>query len=192
MDVTLTLASLPITLPVTLVFAVALAFELRGNPFFLQERVGRFGQPFTMFKLRTMRHAGPGERETYVVDDWHAFVFSPSNERHPRLTRLGAIARRLSIDELPNLLNVLKGDMSLVGPRPEIPELVRQYPAQYHRRHNVLPGITGLAQVRGRSDLTYDEIVSYDLAYVEHHSLSGDLRLLAETFLVVFRREGAR
>src|SRR5690606_13819853 len=99
--------------------------------------------------------------------DFKTFIFSPPGEAHPRLTRWGSIARKLSIDELPNLINVIRGEMSLVGPRPEIPEIVAQYPEHYHRRHKVRPGITGLAQANGRADLTYDETLNYDLAYVD-------------------------
>lgn len=192
LDVALTLATLPITVVATAVFAAILAVELRGNPFFAQTRIGLYGRPFTMYKLRTMRHADEAEREEYVIEDWKAFVFSPSGHRHPRLTRWGAIARKLSIDELPNLLNVLKGDMSLVGPRPEIPEIVAQYPAAYHRRHDVRGGITGWAQINGRSDLTYDETVNYDLTYVDQHSTRMDLLILWRSVKVVFAGSGAR
>ncbi len=191
-DVTLTLLVSPAAFLVGGVFALILAVELRGNPFFVQERVGFHGRPFAMYKLRTMRHAKPGEEPERHVEDWSAFVFAPEGERDPRITRFGAIARKTSIDELPNLLNVLKGEMSLVGPRPEIPEIVRQYPPEYHRRHDVLPGIAGLAQVSGRSDLTYDEIVHYDLAYVDRHSLMTDISILWRTFRVVLEGSGAR
>ena len=93
-----------------------------------------------MVKLRTMRHPRPGEEDHYKVDDFSSFVFAPVGETHPRMTRLGALPRKTSIDELPNLLNVLEGEMSLVGPRPEIPEIVAQYPEAYHRRHERPPG----------------------------------------------------
>ncbi|HET7738897.1 MAG TPA: sugar transferase [Tepidiformaceae bacterium] len=192
LDVALTLATLPITVVATAVFAAILAVELRGNPFFAQTRIGLHGRPFTMYKLRTMRHADEDEREEYVIEDWKTFVFSPTGRRHPRLTRWGAIARKLSIDELPNLLNVLKGEMSLVGPRPEIPEIVAQYPESYHRRHEVRGGITGWAQVNGRSDLTYDETVNYDLMYVDQHSTRMDLLILWRSVKVVFAGSGAR
>jgi len=191
-DLALTLLAAPIALLVGGVFALGLAFELRGSPFFVQRRIGLHGRPFAMYKLRTMRHAKPGEEKERKVDDWSAFVFTPEGERDPRITRFGAIARKTSIDEIPNLLNVLKGEMSLVGPRPEIPEIVRQYPPEYHRRHDVLPGIAGLAQVSGRSDLTYDEIVNYDLAYVDRHSLMTDISILWRTFRVVLGGSGAR
>ncbi|MBI5948862.1 MAG: sugar transferase [Chloroflexi bacterium] len=191
-DVVLTLLAAPFAIVIAGVMAAVLAVELRGNPIYLQRRVGLRGRPFTMVKLRTMRHAKPGETAPYVVDDWSTFVFSPPGQRDPRLTRWGAFARKTSIDELPNLINVLKGEMSLVGPRPEIPELVAQYPAAYHRRHDVRPGIAGLAQVKGRSDLTYHEIVTYDLAYVDRHSVMTDIRILLQSVLAVARGSGAR
>jgi lipopolysaccharide/colanic/teichoic acid biosynthesis glycosyltransferase len=191
-DITVTLLALPIVIPIVAVTAIALAIELRGNPFFLQERIGLHGKPFTVVKLRTMRHPAPGEAPRYHIDDWSTYVFSPPGYRDPRLTRLGAWARAKSIDELPNLLNVLKGEMSLVGPRPELPEIVAQYPERYHRRHDVLPGIAGLAQVSGRSDLTYDETASYDLDYVDHHSVLADIHILWRTLNVVLRGKGAR
>ena len=191
-DLVLTVLAAPFAIGIGGLMAAVLAVELRGTPIFLQRRIGLHGGTFTMVKLRTMRHAGPGQLRRYVVDDWKTFVFSPPGEPDPRLTRWGAFARKTSIDELPNLLNVLKGDMSLVGPRPEIPELVAQYPAAYHRRHDVRPGIAGLAQVKGRSDLTYDEIVTYDLAYVDRHSVMTDISILVQSVLAVLRGSGAR
>lgn len=191
-DLAVTLVIAPFALIVAGLFALLLAIELRGNPFFLQTRIGLRGKPFTMYKLRTMRHAAEGEAKTYEVHDWDTFVFAPAGERDPRITRLGAFARKTSIDELPNLLNVLFGEMSLVGPRPEIPEIVRQYPPRYHRRHDVLPGIAGLAQVSGRSDLTYDEILGYDLEYVDRRSFMFDLQILWRTGWSVLAASGAR
>ncbi|MGI8925615.1 MAG: sugar transferase [Tepidiformaceae bacterium] len=191
-DVTLTLFFAPVAALLTVVMALVLAVELRGGPFFAQQRIGRDGRPFTMYKLRTMRHAHPGAERPYIVDDWTTYIFSVPLNSEPRLTRWGAFARKTSIDELPNLVNVVRGEMSLVGPRPEIPELVCQYPPHYHRRHDVLPGIAGLAQVNGRSDLTYDESVSYDLRYVDGHSVAADIRILWRSLLVVLRGTGAR
>jgi lipopolysaccharide/colanic/teichoic acid biosynthesis glycosyltransferase len=192
LDVAITLMLAPAALIVTGVMAAVLACELRGNPFFVQTRIGLHGRPFRMYKLRTMRHLGAGETEDRTVEDFDTFVFAPAAYRDPRLTRWGEFARKTSIDELPNLINVLKGEMSLVGPRPELPEIVAQYPVRFHKRHDVLPGIAGLAQVSGRSDLTYDEIVSYDLAYVEHHSVLSDIHILWRTLFVVLSGVGAR
>jgi lipopolysaccharide/colanic/teichoic acid biosynthesis glycosyltransferase len=192
MDVSITLVGLPLWLPIMAIAAAVLAVELRGNPFFVQERVGLGGKAFRMLKLRTMRHLGPGEEERYEVEDFHTYVFAPPDKPNPRITRFGGFARKTSLDELPNLFNVLKGEMSLVGPRPEIPEIVAQYPPEYHRRHEVLPGIAGLAQVNGRSDLTYDETATYDLEYVQNHSVLTDLRILWQTARAVVRGSGAR
>jgi len=191
-DVTLVLVTAPVWVPIMLLAALLLAIDLGGNPFFRQQRIGLHGRPFTMYKLRTMRHARPGKEDRYVIDDFRTFVFSPPDQPNPRITRLGAFCRKTSIDELPNLINVLKGEMSLVGPRPEIPQIVAQYPAHYHRRHDVLPGIAGLAQLNGRSDLTYDETITYDLAYVDNHSLRGDIAILLKTLLAVLKGSGAR
>lgn len=192
MDVALTLVTAPIWLALMLVTAAVLAAELRGNPFFLQQRIGLDGRPFTMVKLRTMRHPLPGEEDHYHVEDFKTFVFAPPDQPNPRITRIGAFARKTSLDELPNLFNVLRGDMSLVGPRPEIPEIVAQYPPEYHRRHEVRPGIAGLAQVKGRSDLTYDETATYDLRYVDNHSVLNDLSILFRTIFRVAIGSGAR
>lgn len=191
-DILVTLLISPVALIVGGVFAVILAVDLRGSPFFVQRRVGKGGRLFPMYKLRTMRHARAGEVKPYVIEDWKTYVFSPPGERDPRLTRWGELARKLSADEIPNLVNVLRGDMSLVGPRPEIPEIVRQYPPEYHRRHTVAPGIAGLAQVHGRSDLPYDAIMQYDLAYVDSHSVLTDVQILLKTAAIVVTRSGAR
>jgi lipopolysaccharide/colanic/teichoic acid biosynthesis glycosyltransferase len=148
--------------------------------------------PFACTSCEPCATPRPAQPDRYQVEDFTTFVFSPPGQVHPRLTRWGAFARKLSIDELPNLVNVFKGEMSLVGPRPEIPEIVSQYPPHYHRRHDVLPGIAGLAQVNGRSDLTYDETLSYDLDYVDNHSVLTDLHILWRTVAVVFTGAGAR
>ena len=191
-DVALILLTAPITVPVALVAALVLAIELRGSPIFIQERIGLDGRPFRMYKLRTMRHATPGQQPVYDIPDWETFVFSPSGVRDPRLTRAGEFARKTSIDELPNLVNVMRGEMSIVGPRPEIPAIVERYPDHFHRRHDVLPGIAGLAQVSGRSDLTYAESVKYDLQYVDQRSMVSDLSILLRALSVVLRGSGAR
>ena len=173
---------------------IALAIKLdspRGPVIFSQKRIGLRGKIFTFYKYRSMSHDGHKPYETPKLDHEHfrTFVFvTPTS----RLTRVGRILRATSLDELPNFWNVLKGDMRLVGPRPEIPELVSQYPPEYHARHEVKPGITGLAQINGRADLTYEETMQYDLAYVQHHSLLGDLSIIAKTLPAVISRRGAR
>ncbi len=172
-------------------FALAIKVDSRGPVIYTQTRVGLRGKRFTMYKYRSMSHEGHAKYETPKLEPIHfkTFVFTTPTSR---LTRVGKFLRSSSLDELPNLWNVLKGDMSLVGPRPEIPELVEQYPDEYHRRHDVKPGITGLAQINGRADLTYDDTMRYDIEYVNAHSFVGDLKILWRTVTVVLSRQGAR
>jgi lipopolysaccharide/colanic/teichoic acid biosynthesis glycosyltransferase len=173
---------------------IAAAIKLdspRGPVIFSQKRIGLKGKTFTFYKYRSMSHDGHKPYEQPKLDHEHfrTFVFvTPSS----RLTRVGRLLRAASLDELPNFWNVLKGDMSLVGPRPEIPELVSQYPPEYHARHDVKPGITGLAQINGRADLTYEETMRYDLDYVANHSLARDVTIILKTLPAVLSRKGAR
>jgi lipopolysaccharide/colanic/teichoic acid biosynthesis glycosyltransferase len=185
-------AALVLLSPVMLVTAIAVKLESPGPVFFKQERVGMDGKTFMVLKFRTMK-TGPGQAEGIVVpkvDDFTTYVFDPLHGGK-QYTRIGHLLRSTSLDELPNLINVLRGDMSIIGPRPEVPELVEQYLPEYHRRHNVRPGITGLAQVNGRGELTYDETMAYDLEYVDHHSVAGDISILLRTIPAVLSRKGA-
>jgi len=173
------------------IIAIAIKLDSRGPVIYSQKRIGLNGRPFTFYKYRSMSHDGHKPYETPKLDPEHfkTFVFiTPTS----RLTRVGRFLRATSLDELPNFWNVLRGDMRLVGPRPEIPELVDQYPPEYHRRHEVKPGITGLAQISGRADLTYEETMKYDLEYVKNHSLGRDLAILWRTLPAVITRKGAR
>lgn len=182
------LAAFIVTYPV---IAIAIKLDSRGPVIFTQRRVGLRGRMFTFYKYRTMSHEGHDPYETPKLDPEHfrTFVFiTPTS----RLTPVGRFLRATSLDELPNFINVLNGEMRLVGPRPEIPELVEQYPPEYHRRHEVKPGITGLAQVNGRANLTYEETMQYDLQYVDSHSLGGDIAIILRTLPAVITRKGAR
>ncbi len=180
--------------PVLLIVALVVRLESPGPVLFRQLRVGRDGRLFDVYKFRTMR-VGPEEdpRSAPVpdVDDIGSFVFDPLYGGK-QYTRIGRLLRSTSLDELPNLINVLRGDMSIIGPRPDVPELVAQYKPEYHRRHRVKPGITGLAQVNGRASLTYEQIMDYDLQYVDEHSFVRDLTILARTLPAVLSRKGAR
>lgn len=165
-----------------------------GPVVFRQPRVGRDGRIFMMLKFRTMSLRPEDAHDLNPVPqvaDFDKYVFDPLYGGK-QYTRIGRFLRTTSIDELPNLINVLRGDMSIVGPRPEVPELVEQYRPEYHRRHKVRPGITGLAQVNGRASLTYEKTIAYDLEYVDDHSLLRDLGILARTLPVVLSRRGAR
>lgn len=173
------------------VIALAIKLDSRGPVIYSQKRIGLNGRAFTFYKYRSMSHDGHKPYETPKLDHEHfkTFIFITPESR---LTRVGRFLRATSLDELPNFWNVLRGDMRLVGPRPEIPELVDQYPPEYHRRHDVKPGITGLAQVSGRADLTYDETMMFDLEYVRNHSLARDLSIVWRTLPAVITRKGAR
>ncbi|MFI7602234.1 sugar transferase [Actinoplanes sp. NPDC049681] len=184
-------ALLVLAAPVLGVIAVLIkARGGRGPAIFRQERVGKNGRPFTLYKFRTM-HADAEARLTELrnLNDTDGALFKM--RRDPRVTPVGRWLRRFSLDELPQLVNVVKGDMSLVGPRPPLAGEVAMYPADMRRRLVVKPGLTGLWQVSGRSNLTWEESIRLDLTYVENWSLAMDLAILARTVSAVLRSSGA-
>lgn len=193
-DIVVAGATLIALSPLIAAFAIAVKLESPGPVIFRQQRVGKNGAAFWMLKFRTMRsdpQDADGSSLVPQVSDFSSYVFDPLYGGK-QYTRIGRFMRSTSIDELPNLINVLRGEMSIVGPRPDVPELVAQYPAEYQRRHSVRPGITGLAQINGRSSLTYEEMMLYDLEYADHHSLLRDLVILAKTLPAVLSQRGAR
>jgi lipopolysaccharide/colanic/teichoic acid biosynthesis glycosyltransferase len=173
-DIVVSALALALSSPVLLAAVVAVKLDSRGPAFYRQRRAGLRGQPFDMLKLRTMvdgaEHVGAG----LAIDAGDS-----------RITRVGAFLRRTSLDELPNLVNVLRGEMSLIGPRPTLPAQVAQYTARQRGRLAVKPGITGWAQVNGRASLPWSERIELDIYYVEHRSLRLDLRILARTPVLV-------
>jgi len=190
-EVGVALLGLTILSPLLAAIAILIKLESPGPVFFVQKRVGRFERLFPVIKFRSMREPEARQQNVPEIIDIEAFRFRPPNYE-ARVTPLGRVLRATSLDEVPNLLNVIRGDMHLVGPRPDEPEIVRQYRPEYHRRHRVKPGLTGLAQVNGRANLTYQEIMAYDLDYAENHPFSRDIRILLKSFGAVFRKEGAR
>ncbi len=170
LDVVLAGAGLVVASPLLALAAILIKLESRGPVFYRQRRVGLRGRPFELWKLRTMvpRAETMGDG-IYVL------------EGDPRITRVGRVLRRFSLDELPNLVNVAKGDLALVGPRPTVQEQVDRYTERQRRRLEVKPGITGWAQVNGRTSLPWPERIELDVWYVEHRSLRLDLRILART-----------
>jgi sugar transferase EpsL len=169
-DLALTLPGLVLLSPVLLGVALAVRLSLGPGVFFRQQRPGLHGRPFTILKFRTMRNGAGTDAE--------------------RLTAFGRLLRSSSLDELPELFNVLAGDMSLVGPRPLLMQYLPRYSPEQARRHEVPPGITGWAQINGRNALTWDEKFALDVWYVDHRSLPLDLRILWRTVLAVVRRQG--
>jgi len=190
---------MPFALIVMLICAVAITLDSPGPVLFVQTRVGKGGRRFKLYKFRTMYQNCDtkghrafmkafinGQVEEQATDKK---VFKPFSER--QLTRVGRILRKTSLDELPQLFNVLRGEMSLVGPRPNVPWEVEEYRGWHKERLEVLPGITGLAQVRGRSGLRFDQIVQYDIEYIERRSFKMDLQILWWTVLSVLAGKGA-
>lgn len=187
-DVAGALVLLALLSPLLLTTVAVLLVTTRGKPIFRQERVGRLGRRFPLYKFRTMvtdaehvRHLVKNEKEGPIF----------KNRSDPRITRIGRILRSLSIDELPQLVNVLRGDMSLVGPRPPLAAEVAEYQPWQRQRLAVTPGLTCLWQVSGRSEIGFDEWMLMDLWYVENQSLTVDLMLLAQTPRAVLSRRGA-
>lgn len=196
LDLLICLCALPVVLPLLAVCALAIKLDSPGPVFFVQERIGKGGRRFKMIKLRTMQVQVNQEQHREYMK---AFVkgqtpgtkgaaFKPAAQ----VTRLGRFLRKASLDELPQLLNVLKGEMSLIGPRPNLAWEVEEYQFWQHERLEVLPGITGLAQVHGRSSIPFDQIIHHDVEYVEKMSLWLDIKILWWTFLTVVRATGAR
>ncbi len=176
-----------IAIPVLIIIPLAIVLESKGSPVFKQERMGKDGKRFMIYKFRTMRNPPEG---TYSVD---GKLYKPNGEllepSSTRITKVGRILRKTSLDELMQLFNVLNGTMSFVGPRPTLPYQAESYTEEQKRRFEVRPGVTGLAQVSGRNDLTWTEKIAYDIQYVDHFSLWLDIKILFRTVAVVLKKD---
>ena len=175
LDLVLSLAGLLLLFPIILIFSIVLIVVNKGKPFFLQSRPGKNGELFNIIKFKTMR-----DLESTTEKDVHSLS---------RVTKVGAFIRKYSIDEIMQLFNVLKGDMSLVGPRPLLIEYLPLYNPIQAKRHDVRPGITGWAQIKGRNAITWNQKFEYDVWYVENLSFLLDLRILWFTLLKVIKKE---
>ncbi|MDX6610523.1 MAG: hypothetical protein QOF85_2448 [Solirubrobacterales bacterium] len=179
LDIAIALLALVLLSPVLLIAAIAIKLGSRGPVFYRQRRVGLNGVEFEMLKLRTMvEGSDPVGVGTVVTRD------------DPRVTRAGRVFRRTSLDEIPNLLNVLRGEMAIVGPRPTLPAQVVGYTPRQHRRHEVRPGITGWAQVQGRAGIPWEERIELDVYYVDHRSAALDARILLKTLWLLVTGHG--
>ena len=189
-DVVVSASSLVVLAPLFPFVAIAIKLDSRGPVFFKQLRAGRRGVPFRMYKLRTMvANAEQALPDVVVLEDLAEPMFKLKAD--PRVTRMGRLLRRFSLDELPQLINVLLGDMSMVGPRPEQIELVERYRPEHRFRLDVKPGMTGPMQIYGRGDLDFGERLAVEFDYVENVSLARDIRILFQTIPVVLRGNGA-
>ena len=179
-----------ILLPLFLITALLIKLESRGPVFFYQERVGINQRRFKMYKFRSMVQDAEAQRESLEeLNEKEGPIFKVSHD--PRVTRIGRFIRKYSIDELPQIFNVLKGDMSLVGPRPPLPSEVEKYSWSQRRRLSVKPGMTGLSQVSGRSKLSFTDTVDLDLYYIDQWSLALVFRILLLTIPAVLKGRGA-
>ncbi|MDM8527506.1 sugar transferase [Anaerolineales bacterium HSG24] len=197
-DLLICLLTLPFTLPFGLFMIYIIRRDSPGPALFIQKRVGRGGKVFNIYKFRTMHHDIDRTKHQEIMKEFvHGQVeqkdqktFKPVQKG--QLTKIGRILRKTSLDELPQLINVFRGEMSLVGPRPNVLWEVDAYFEWHKERLEVLPGITGLAQVKGRSGILFDEIVYWDIEYIRRQSLLFDLKILWWTFEEVIRRKGAQ
>jgi lipopolysaccharide/colanic/teichoic acid biosynthesis glycosyltransferase len=193
LDVAVCTIAVSILWPIFAITAILIKMDSSGPVLIRQKRVGFNGKEFGFYKFRTMVHREVQDDlgERLPSGDLTKRILSPKG-RPRNATAAGWALRKTTVDELPQLLNVIEGDMSLVGPRPDIPEIVNHWPPEFRQRHLVQPGMTGLAQVNGRSDLTHYEKVRHDVKYVRHHPFALDLKILIRTIALVFSKKGAR
>lgn len=190
LDLLIALCALPFVLPVMLVTAIAIKIDSPGPAIFKQERVGKWGRRFTCLKFRSMCiQAEAWKAELMAMNEADEVVFKI--KRDPRVTRVGRIIRKMSIDELPQIYNVIKGEMSFIGPRPPLPGEVESYQFDTYRRLDTIPGITGLQQISGRSDLSFKRWVELDIEYIQNQSLKKDIEILFKTIPAVITGRGA-
>jgi lipopolysaccharide/colanic/teichoic acid biosynthesis glycosyltransferase len=197
-DLVICVLAAPVIVPVMMLCALLVRCDSPGPIIFVQERIGKGGKRFKMFKFRTMPHKQDDQPQKefmkkYVTGELKSDaggkpVFKPQ----ARVTRIGGLLRKTSLDELPQLINVVRGEMSIVGPRPNMSAEVEHYKLWQHERLEVLPGLTGLAQIHGRSSLEWEQIVQYDIQYIENMSLALDFEIILKTFVVVLKGLGAR
>ena len=199
LDLVICILILPIVLPIMILCVIAISIDSPGRVIFIQERIGKGGRKFQMYKFRTIKndfdkitsqeYMKAYVRGTIEGNDDDKEIYKPIKSNS--ITRVGRILRKTSLDELPQIFNVFKGEMSIVGPRPNVPLEVEEYRPWHHERFEVLPGITGLAQVRGRSCIDFKSLVRYDIEYIENQSLWLDIKILWWTFIAILKGKGA-
>ncbi len=190
LDILVSALALLLLVPLFATIALLIIGSSRGTVFFVQDRIGKDGRPFRFIKFRSM-YVDAEARRAALLDQSDREGLTFKQKFDPRVTSIGRILRRTSLDELPQLFNVLRGDMSLVGPRPGLPEEVAAYPPRALRRLDMLPGITGIWQVSGRADVGFDEMIEMDIAYIRAASLALDLKIMLRTVGAVVSGRGA-
>jgi lipopolysaccharide/colanic/teichoic acid biosynthesis glycosyltransferase len=195
-DVVFCILILPCALIIMAVCALAIYLDSRGPIFFVQDRIGKGGRRFKIYKFRTMKPVRENNHcreymKAYIkgeIGESNSSIFKPAHDK--QISRVGLLLRKTSLDELPQIFNVLRGDMSVVGPRPNVIWEVEEYRAWHHERLEVLPGMTGLAQVRGRSSIGFNSLVRYDINYIEHQSFSLDIKIFWWTIITILGGKG--
>ena len=191
LDITLSLAALIVLSPLFVVLGLLIKLTSPGPVFFVQVRVGQYGRSFCFYKFRSMYIDAEKRKQELLDQNQSSDGVICKMKNDPRITPIGRILRKTSMDELPQFLNVLSGDMSLVGPRPPVPSEVKQYSLEARKRLNVKPGLTCLWQVSGRSDIPFNEQVSLDKEYISSRSLKSDLLILLRTIPAILSGRGA-
>lgn len=190
MDIVFSLCGLVLLSPILFIIMVLIKLESKGAVIFSQERVGQYEKKFKMYKLRSMVvNAEELKKKLEAQNEMSGPMFKMKDD--PRVTKIGKFIRKTSLDEIPQLVNVLKGDMSLVGPRPSLPKEVEQFEEWMHRRHDVKPGLTCYWQVSGRNNIDFEDWMKLDVKYVEERSLWGDIKLIFKTVFVLFGDKNA-
>lgn len=194
-DIIVSFCAMILLLPLFVVIGILIKIDSKGPVFFLQKRIGKDGKMFKLYKFRTMHINADKELRRILANDEEAraeYEVNKKLEQDPRITRIGKIIRRLSLDELPQLINILVGDMSFVGPRPYLYREKKDMGNYYKKIILVKPGLTGLWQVSGRSDVSFDARLKLDEEYLEKVSLKLDAKIFLKTFFIIFKKEGAK
>lgn len=190
MDILLSIIGIILLSPIYIILILAIRIDSKGPAIFKQVRVGKDGKNFTIYKFRTMVPNAEKKRELQIdPNNLDGFVFQSKSDN--RITKVGSFLRKTSLDEIPQLFNVLLGNMSLVGPRPEIPDVVKYYNDNFRQRLLVTPGITGLAQISGRGEIELGKTIYYDLTYIKNFSAWFDVKILFKTVFSVLNKDGA-
>ncbi|MBQ9338450.1 MAG: exopolysaccharide biosynthesis polyprenyl glycosylphosphotransferase [Lentisphaeria bacterium] len=190
-DIVLSVLALIVLMPLSILVALLIKLDSRGPVFFVQDRVGRYGRHFRFYKFRSMYQGAELKKKELLSQNQSKDGVIFKMKKDPRITRVGRFIRKTSIDELPQFFNVLFGDMSLVGPRPPLPSEVQKYSLEDHKRLNIKPGLTCLWQIKGRSDIPFNEQVRLDKEYIQSQSLKHDLVILLKTIPAIISGRGA-
>ena len=177
--------------PIIIIVATIIRIDSPGNVIFGHERIGKDGKKINVYKFRSMYQNSQEIFDNFTPEQKKEYYINFKLDNDPRITKIGGFLRRTSLDELPQLINIIKGDMSVVGPRPIVDKEVEKYGPYFNKFISVMPGLTGYWQANGRSDTTYDERVQMDMYYIDNRSLWMDIKIIFKTFISVIKKEGA-